>query len=190
MLQVDALRRALQETGKSFANRAAKAPNKKSATAVAEEGCTTLQQIFSKGSGNIEALKTMGKQLRGLPFVDPETPTVALVGAPNVGKSSLVKILSSGTPEVCNYPFTTRSIKMGHFYIHEKKHQVGKGGSDWYGGAWVRSEGWGGGGGRERGRGKRRSWNMGIYKDGAYVKKYQMGEGEGRGRAGGRWGRL
>jgi nucleolar GTP-binding protein len=70
----------------------------------------------------------MGKQLRGLPFVDPEIPTVALVGAPNVGKSSLVKVLSSGTPEVCNYPFTTRSIKMGHFYIQEKKHQVGSGG--------------------------------------------------------------
>ena len=42
---------------------------------------------------------------------------VALVGAPNVGKSSLVQVLSSGEPEVCDYPFTTRSIKMGHFYV-------------------------------------------------------------------------
>ena len=33
---------------------------------------------------------------------------VALVGAPNVGKSSLVQLLSSGLPEVCDYPFTTR----------------------------------------------------------------------------------
>lgn len=39
----------------------------------------------------------------------------------------MVKQLSSGTPEVCNYPFTTRSIKMGHFYIDGKKHQVGRG---------------------------------------------------------------
>ena len=49
---------------------------------------------------------------------------VALVGAPNVGKSSLVQVLSSGEPEVCNYPFTTRSIKMGHFYVDEQRHQV------------------------------------------------------------------
>lgn len=52
---------------------------------------------------------------------------VALIGAPNVGKSSLVNVLSSGTPEVCNYPFTTRSIKMGHFYVNGIRHQVRSG---------------------------------------------------------------
>lgn len=53
------------------------------------------------------------------------TPSqVALVGAPNVGKSSLVQLLSSGLPEVQNYPFTTRSIKMGHFYVDGRRHQV------------------------------------------------------------------
>lgn len=49
---------------------------------------------------------------------------VALVGAPNVGKSSLVALLSSGAPEVCDYPFTTRSIKMGHFFVSGRRHQV------------------------------------------------------------------
>ena len=49
---------------------------------------------------------------------------MALVGAPNVGKSSLVQALSSGTPEVCDYPFTTRSVKMGHFYVDGRRHQV------------------------------------------------------------------
>jgi nucleolar GTP-binding protein len=35
-----------------------------------------------------------------------------------------VRVLSSGTPEVCNYPFTTRGIKMGHFFLEEKRHIV------------------------------------------------------------------
>ena len=35
-----------------------------------------------------------------MPVVDLETPTLRLVGAPNVGKSSLVRELSTGKPEV------------------------------------------------------------------------------------------
>lgn len=66
----------------------------------------------------------IAKKLRTLPALEVGLPTLALVGAPNVGKSSLVQVLSSGTPEICNYPFTTRSIKMGHFYLDGKKHQV------------------------------------------------------------------
>ena len=46
------------------------------------------------------------------------------MGAPNVGKSSLVQSLSSGLPEICDYPFTTRSIKMGHFYVNGRRHQA------------------------------------------------------------------
>lgn len=49
---------------------------------------------------------------------------VALVGAPNVGKSSLVQCLSSGLPEICDYPFTTRTVKMGHFFVQGQRHQV------------------------------------------------------------------
>ena len=46
------------------------------------------------------------------------------MGAPNVGKSSLVQALSSGVPEICNYPFTTRTIHMGHFFVDGNRHQV------------------------------------------------------------------
>ena len=49
---------------------------------------------------------------------------VVLVGAPNVGKSSLVQALSSGVPEICDYPFTTRTIHMGHFFVNGSRHQV------------------------------------------------------------------
>ena len=33
---------------------------------------------------------------------------------PNVGKSSIVTATSTGTPEINDYPFTTRRLKMGH----------------------------------------------------------------------------
>lgn len=41
------------------------------------------------------------QKLRAMPVISLRTPTLCLVGAPNVGKSSLVRILSSGKPEVC-----------------------------------------------------------------------------------------
>ena len=54
----------------------------------------------------------------------PIVRQVAMVGAPNVGKSSLVQLLSTGTPEIRDYPFTTRSIKLGHFHAAGAKHQL------------------------------------------------------------------
>ena len=68
-------------------------------------------------------------------------PQVALVGAPNVGKSSLVQLLSSGLPEVRDYPFTTRSVKVGHFHVAARRHQVTGARGRHRGGGALRREG-------------------------------------------------
>ena len=61
------------------------------------------------------------KELRKIPVVELSTPTVVLVGAPNVGKSSLVRVVSTGTPEVNDYPFTTRGVTIGHVINEDKQ---------------------------------------------------------------------
>jgi nucleolar GTP-binding protein len=84
-----------------------------------------MRAAFDKGG--TAPLATLGgvyAQLRRLPSVYPHTPTVALVGAPNVGKSSLVAALSSGKPEIQNYPFTTRGVSCGHIFVAGERHQV------------------------------------------------------------------
>ena len=73
-----------------------------------------MEALFRRGGAAVDELKEMAKALRALPVAELRSPTVALLGAPNVGKSSLVRLLSTGTPEVANYPFTTRGVAMGH----------------------------------------------------------------------------
>lgn len=88
------------------------------------QGYAKIEEYYNKNSHVVDDLKEMTKVLRSLPLIDPVVPTVCLVGAPNVGKSSIVRQLSTGKPEICNYPFTTRGIIMGHIYVDFAKFQV------------------------------------------------------------------
>ena len=51
--------------------------------------------------------------LRKLPHVGDEF-TVVVAGYPNVGKSSFIQLVSTATPEVASYPFTTKGVIVGH----------------------------------------------------------------------------
>jgi len=63
-------------------------------------------------------------ELLKLPNVDPYLDSLIIAGPPNVGKSSLVRAISRAKPEVREYPFTTKSIIVGHIETGEKKIQV------------------------------------------------------------------
>jgi nucleolar GTP-binding protein len=62
--------------------------------------------------------------VRKFPTVDPNTPTVVIAGAPNVGKSQLVGLISTAKPRVAVYPFTTQEISVGVFEKKYMKYQV------------------------------------------------------------------
>ena len=121
---VRSLRKSVVGVSKSYAGQCSKSPTKKEALDLRDEGFAKVESTYKRYAYVLDELKEIAKSLRKLPVVDTELSTVALVGAPNVGKSSLVQLLSSGLPEIQNYPFTTRSIKMGHFYVNGRRCQV------------------------------------------------------------------
>ena len=151
MAGLKALRAATGRTGKHYAHLGAEADSAVEAKALLEEGQEELRKLYcGEGEGILTAAQeaedlkrllrgeeddaafsglhlalsdmvTLQKELRRIPVLELDTQTCVLVGTPNVGKSTLVRALSTGTPEVNDYPFTTRSVTIGHVVVPERE---------------------------------------------------------------------
>lgn len=62
---------------------------------------------------DLQALSGIGR-LRKLPSFNFDIPIIIVSGAPNVGKSSFVRCVSTAEPEIAEYPFTTKCVSVGH----------------------------------------------------------------------------
>lgn len=83
-----------------------------------------ISSIIKQVNKNLIFLSKAQKILRTFPDIK-DIPTVVIAGYPNVGKSSLIRHLSSAKPEISMYPFTTKQIFVGHLekIVHYEKKQ-------------------------------------------------------------------
>jgi len=115
--------RNLRKDSLAICRAATEAAKNANSRAIADEevdaGINSIEELWDRDGWVLDLLLDMGKELRSVPMIEPELPTVVLVGSPNVGKSSIVRTISTGTPEVSNYPFTTRGMTLGHILSPE-----------------------------------------------------------------------
>lgn len=81
--------------------------------AVRRKASGRMVSVVRQVRKSLELLERTREFLDGLPELT-DAPTIVVAGTPNVGKSSFVAAVSSATPEVAPYPFTTRQMTVGH----------------------------------------------------------------------------
>lgn len=83
-----------------------------------------LADVVEEVADDLDALVDAREQLRDLPDIDPEEPTIAVAGYPNVGKSSFVNTITRASNKEASYPFTTTQIHVGHVTRDHIRYQL------------------------------------------------------------------
>ena len=80
-----------------------------------------VSSIINKQNKNLKYLNEIRGRLREIPSINYTMPCVVVAGYPNVGKSSIVKNISTNKKiDIQEYPFTTKKLNMGHLALERR----------------------------------------------------------------------
>lgn len=95
-----------------------------SAAKIRREAYGRISSVVNRIREELEFLDYTKARLRNMPTVDFEAVTAVIAGFPNVGKSTLLRQITTAEPKVADYPFTTTGIQIGHLERKWQKYQI------------------------------------------------------------------
>lgn len=106
--------RIIHEAGKAAGSKLRSVRNPSAAGLIRRSYFGRVASLIRSTEADLNLIAEMREKMKVLPTADPAVPTVVLAGYPGVGKSTIVRALSSAKPETRTYPFTTKEIIIGH----------------------------------------------------------------------------
>jgi len=133
-LDIDNLRQSLgslkwcvekiNELYKPYNAKLAKAQTKDQMIAARKGFYGRFSSLLKRINKHLLNLESARKTMKQFPDIKDGMQTIAIAGYPNVGKSSLLKALTSSKPEIASYAFTTKKLNVGYMQTGKKSENI------------------------------------------------------------------
>ena len=73
-----------------------------------------ISSVMKQIKNNLDYLEQCRKTMKAYPSLKTRVNTIVIAGVPNVGKSTLLAVLTGSKPKTASYPFTTQHLNLGY----------------------------------------------------------------------------
>ncbi len=98
--------------------------NPENAAKIRKEAFGRISSVIYRIEDELNFLNYAKVKLKNMPTIDFDAITAVIAGFPNVGKSTVLRQMTTAEPRVADYPFTTTGIQIGHLEKKWKKYQI------------------------------------------------------------------